>query len=393
MESILNSCPRCGSYDIKNNRCNDCKNEFSSIAYKSDLVHLEQPIPTLESKKGKVATFFIDREGILDDNYQLLSKIKLKIVFETAENRKITTQFGILALHKEKPDIIEVHDLNGTSLAQIIMIEKDLFHFSYQKKLYTMDKIGSFPFNVYDTNGNSILTIEDNPDGYTKKLGATFPSYKMISYGKIDHQITFFFLVFIYYFYTFNYCLKPASGSSITVKRNMIGNLKFYDQNDTFIAKTGGYSAIWWIIGIITWIIAIGFLIITYLIIQSVKNGKLISHNGELIGSYKSNFSKKTVECTVPSRNWTGTITFENDLISASKNALTGSLIGSDGNFKIKALTILENQNQDNMFSIFGYGNNFKIVVNKNYDSYKAYLLATVIINKYLIPKGNSIAL
>lgn len=393
MERIVNSCPHCGSYDIKNNQCNDCKREFKTIDNKIVKKQREQSIYTLENYKGNSSIFFISREGILDDNYQLLSKTKLKIVINPSGNRKITTQFGMLEFYKEKPDEIEINDSNGTNLAQISMINKDLFLLSYQKKLYKMDKIVSFPFNVYATTGESILTIDDNPGGYSKKLGVIFPSYRMLSSGKIEHNIALLLMVFIYYFYTFNLCLKPIKVASISVKKGITGILKFYDSNDNFIAKTAHYNIIWWVIGIFTWIFVIGIFITTYLIIQTIRNGKLVSQSGEVIGKYKSTISKRIIECKVPSRSLIGTIDFKNDLIRSNKNALTGTVTGSDGNFNIKALTILEDQNHNTMFSIFGFNNDFKIVLDKQYDSYKACLISVVIINKYLIPKNNSIAL
>ena len=390
MSTNVNACPFCDSYNISNNRCEDCgknikeKKQFAKEKY-SDIQSIKSPINNIV-EKSKLNTFIIKKGSVYDENENKICSVKRGFSLSGRGNKKLTTSIGKLDLHKEQPDIIELHDLDENKIGQLVMKEKDLFTFETQGKSYKMDRIGNLPFNVYDSDSEVVLTIVDNPEGFSRKLGIPYPSYKIHSLGKLDPTLIMLLGIFINDFYVFLYSLKPTSVYSYTVKRQM--GLKFYDIQGNLFARTAGFSKILWIIGFVTMFIFIGFFILLYLAIKTNKSGKLISFNGSLIGTYNSKVGSKTVEFNIPSQSWSGSLSFDKYLFGSNLSRATGTVATSDGNYIFKMLTIIQDENQNNLCTIYGYSNNFVFIIGDKFDSQKGCLLSAILINKFLIPKN-----
>ena len=390
MSTNVNACPFCGSYNISNNRCEDCGKSvkegqsFSRDKY-SDIQSTKSPINGIGAK-SKLETFIIKKGSIYDESENKICSVKRGFSFTGGGNKKLTTSIGKLYLHKEQSDTIDLLDLNEKKIGQLVMKEKDLFTFQMQGRTYRMDKIGNLPFNIYDSDGGVVLTILDNPEGFSRRLGIPFSSYKVHSLGKLDPTPIMLLALFVSYFYVFSYSLKPTSVYSFTVKRRM--GLKFYDIHGNLFARTAGFSKIWWVIGFVTLIIVIGFFIIIYLAFMSNKSGKLIAYNGSIIGDYNSKIGSRTVEFSVPSQSWSGTLLFDINLFGTNLSRKTGSVTTSDGNYIFKMLTVVQDENQNNLCTVYGFSNNFVITVGDKSTPQKACLLSAILINKFLIPKN-----
>ena len=116
MSTNVNACPFCGSYNISNNRCEDCgKNikevkSFTKDKY-SDIKSFQSPVNGL-GVKGKLKTFIIKKGSIYDESDTKICSVKRSLSLTGGGNKKLTTSIGKLNLHKEQPDIIELLDLN-----------------------------------------------------------------------------------------------------------------------------------------------------------------------------------------------------------------------------------------------------------------------------------------
>lgn len=362
------ACPKCGSYNTSYGWCNDCN--------------------TMLEDSEKQETYIIDRKGVFDEQNQIC-KPKVPLLQKKAGDRRVISEIGSLELHKERSDKIELLDKNRNPIGILQMVEKDLFTLVVKDTIYKMNRIGSIPFNVFNSNGDSILRIIDNPSNYTKqRLGVAFPSYKLISVGILDQKVVAMLLVFYYYYYAFIYALKPLIGSSFTVKRKLFLGFRFYDSYGNLIAKTYYYNKIWWIIGYLTSCFIIGLFILAYLFFKVIGSGKIVTPEGREIGTYKMNFSKRIITCSIPSQQWNGIVTFNKNISIIQRNGKTGQLNASDEIYTIKSLTILKDKFDKNVCQIFGYGNNFVVMKDDQFDSDKAYLLSIIIIISSLLRKG-----
>lgn len=387
----INSCPFCGSYNVFKNKCQDCERDIREQKFSNTLIHgsYAQNQPATIPIIGLGSNYYELRKGnVYDSAGNKVCSKKFVFLHIVGGNIKLKTDLGYLQLQKIQPDRIELFDINDSKLGQLVVKDKDLFVLETLNDAYDLTPLGKVPIRITDKTGNVVLTIEENPSGETKRLGIRIPSYKFLTTEKLKLETAILVTMFVANYYSFMFGIKPASKYSFTVKGRT--GLKFYDSQGNLYARTTGVNKIWWIIGFLTAVFIIGFFIIIYLSLKFQSQDSIIlERTGEKIGTYKGNFNLTKANFTVPSHNWNGSISFKSLYFMRNLSASNDTIETTDGNYNLKLLTIVENENKNRMMTVYGWVNDFVIVKNDQFDDYKSLVLATLIIRRYLVPRKN----
>ena len=386
------SCPYCGSYNINKNKCNDCGRDTRNQGYSqisTSQGYQERRENPNTSGQIEPGWYELTKDSVYDETGNKICSRKFGITRIIVGSVNFKTTLGSLKLDKNQPDIIDIYDSNNTKLGKLLLKEKDSYVLDIPSGSFSMDPIGNFPFNVVDNTGESIISIRENPEGYTTRLGVPRPSYLFYSTGKVQLDVAILIVYFVTNFYSFIFAVKPTSNYTFTVKGTL--GFKFYNSHGELYAKTSGISKWWWIIGILTFWIFIGVFIILYASTRTRNKGIIVlEQTGEKIASFKSNFSFSQVEFQVPSRNWYGSIHFNTKFLSRNLNIPEAIITTSDGDYSLKLYTIVEDSNKKKILTVYGIANNFVIVSDERFDDYKSLVLATIIIRRYLLPQKSN---
>jgi hypothetical protein len=352
---------------------------------------------------GQSATFHFKKGSIYDENGYKVCSTKMS----RGGRGKVTLglSIGRAILDKDYPDKIELQDKNKQVLGHLQMVEKDLFTFECSIGSFKLDRMGNFglygryaipdsntePFKVVDPDGQEVLSLEYDPAQESKTFGITIPGYTLNSSGILNHDLTLILAMTIFSGNYFLYYVKPSTSHAFTVKKSIRAHT-FRDSQGYIYGKiTGGVHPLLWVIGFLLFpVFGIGLIILVLLFTMNRRSGKtLVSANGEKLGTIKGSRWKRTLE--IPARRWTGSLGVDMKSVAKFINVPTGNTIftTSTGNYNIKMYSILEDDDDNRLFTIYGYTNDFVITMDDKFDPVITCLTAYCMIDMFLTPRDS----
>ncbi|MFW9993328.1 MAG: hypothetical protein ACFFD4_14890, partial [Candidatus Odinarchaeota archaeon] len=142
------------------------------------------------------------------------------------------------------------------------------------------------------------------------------------------------------------------------------------------------------IIGVL--VFCLGFPVMFLAIIPWKHGETLVSANGEKLGTIKP-VSRSRFNLEVPARSWTGSLVLDRvsvtRILSASTG--TGTLTTSIRDYHVKMQSILEDDDNNRLFTVYGYNNDFVITKDDKFDPVITCLTAYCLIKSFLTVKDS----
>lgn len=340
-----------------------------------------------------------NNKDILNEKGELIYSFHVRQK-KAKQSYRLETDLGYLLFSNTRPDIVELFNKNDSKIGQLLLKEKIEFLFELEGKQFAIGNLESGTLSIKDSGDNIHLSIKKIEGDKESK----FRPYYYFSYqGKIRFEQVLLLTLFVVYFDSkFRLKMYPTD-FTFKAKINTL-SIDFYDKYGNCIAKSKGSKFFYIfmilyillmvvlfftypVLGIILFFSLIFFFVfIGFIIPFKSEEPIILEESGEKIASYKYDPRMKKASFTVPSRNWSGTITFENQQISdgispsytVGRPEKTEVFNTSDGNYVLKNFNRIEG-----CLSIYGIRGNYLIQIDSNFDNYKSLVLCALILRKY----------